>query len=361
MIKKLLLNLEHLAENKQLCSPILVNLKQKDVAIMEQASLELFSLLDSDKYNAFHVENTSWFKNDRETGNNHQLGMLGFDFHVTAEGPRLIEINSNAGGLVTSSIWSHRKDSSKLENVLSMFARSFTEEFQRFKHHPAKTMVIVDNSPKQQFTFYDLLLTQQLMEAFGLSCDIADVNDQLDGYDIIYNRSCDFMFERNEMKCIKKIYQEGNACVVPNPYMFSRLSDKRALITLYNYLKETSDLSLPFSRQVVLPCMHIHDFVEAGLKRSGWFFKPAMAYGGYGVYRGRKISMVKFKEIAEKDFIAQKAAVLQEIDYQDESYKYDIRVFAWRGNIIDLSVRTYQGRITNFRTPNGGYASFTVD
>lgn len=38
------------------------------------------------------------------------------------------------------------------------------------------------------------------------------------------------------------------------------------------------------------------------------------------------------------------------------SLKYDLRVYAYDGQIQLLAARLYQGQTTNFRTPGGGFA-----
>jgi hypothetical protein len=40
--------------------------------------------------------------------------------------------------------------------------------------------------------------------------------------------------------------------------------------------------------------------------------------------------------------------------------KYDLRVYAYAGEIQLLAARLYQGQTTNFRTPGGGFAPVRV-
>jgi|UPI00037534FB hypothetical protein len=353
------LNLMKYAGEKLLCSPITVDLEQKDVDMMYETSIEVFSLLESESYNDFFRRNNILRKQEEDCCFSKPLCVVGVDFHITPEGPKLIEINSNAGGLVTSALWAHRDTPEKVEKILTLFAKSFLTEFKQVTKKNAINMAIVDEDPYAQFTIYDLLLTQDLMRLNGVTCDIVDSNSITNKYDIIYNRTCDFLLNTEKSVCLNRAYDKKHNILVPNPYMFSKISDKRSLVDIYNFVCENSEM-FPAMSKTLLECMHIKDFSDSGLKRSGWFFKPGMEYGGAGVYRGRKISMIKFQEIIQQEFIAQREATPPTITYLDQDFKYDVRVFVWRDTIIDLSIRVYQGRITNFRTLNGGYASYRI-
>ncbi|MDQ6995504.1 MAG: hypothetical protein Q9M18_07910 [Mariprofundaceae bacterium] len=361
MINNLNLNLMKYAREKTLCSPITVDLEQKDVDLMYKTSIEVFSLLNSSSYNDFFQKNNLLKGSDvsHDLNFDKPLCAIGIDFHITPEGPKLIEINSNAGGLVTSALWAHRDKPEEAEKTLALFVNSFSTEFQQKMNKKALNMAIVDEDPYAQFTIYDLLLTQELMRFYDIACDIVDSNSVVGTYDIIYNRTCDFLLNSEKSVHLNRAHDKNHNIVVPNPYMFTRVSDKRSLVTIYNFIRENSEI-FPAMNKTLLECMHIKDFVDSGLKRSGWFFKPGMAYGGTGVYRGRKISMIKFQEIIQQEFIAQRAATPPTTTHLSEDFKYDVRVFVWRDTIIDLSIRAYQGRITNFRTLNGGYTSYCI-
>ncbi len=346
-------------QHLSICSPINIEIKKSDAELMQEASVQLFSLLSSEQYRRFFLTHNNWFDASLLQVNHRPLSMIGVDFHITHEGPKIIEINSNAGGLVTSAIWAHRHDHQRMHNALSAFVLSMQESYREMTGNDLKTMAITDHDPEHQFTIYDFLLTKKLMESIGVRCDILDPKDLNSNYDFIYNRSCDFLLSSEDSQTMKSLYTSGDCCVAPNPYMFCLLSDKRAMVTINDFLSaHEGDYSA--LRSALLPCMHIRDFVATGNRRSGWYFKHAMQYGGADVFRGRKLSVAKLQHILSEDYIVQKEAKPATVLYNEVPFKYDVRVFVWKEQVIDLSIRTYRGRITNFRTPEGGYASFNV-
>jgi len=358
MIHKLQMYLKQISKEKLICSPLQVPLRNDDITLMEDSSKELFSLLLSEKYNEFFISKAQWNPKVAEQVKTSPLCMIGVDFHVTSEGPKLIEVNSNAGGFVPAAVWAHRNDPEHLEHVLSSFSSMFSDEYAAYSGNGSlRSCAIVDECPQNQFTSYDFSMTQDVLQASGVECDILDVHDNYSQCDLVYNRSCDFYFKSTLAQELKSFYLEDSVCVLPNPYAFSRVSDKRALLIIRDFM-ESYPHRLPALESVFLPCMDIGEFEQSGLRRAGWFFKPAMLYGGEGVFRGRKISMVKFRELLNQEFIVQAEALPGKIDFRGESFKFDVRVFVYRHQVMDLSVRVYQGRLTNFRTVNGGYASY---
>lgn len=347
---------DRLAEGKRLCSPIVVPLKHEDVVVMGRAALEICSLYDDRDY----LEHTSSFVPEvrfLEGRSHYPLWMIGVDFHVAEDGPKLIEVNSNAGGYVTSALWAHKNNAYNLKEKLSRFVLSLFETYQQWNSSQPNSVQIVDDDPFGQFTYYDMKLSQELFRHFGVISQIDDVSKASDQFDIIYNRSCDFLFARSESKRLRDIFISGQSFVFPNPYAFSLLSDKRVLVALNSFSELGKYKNL---NRVLLPCKLIRDFSNEQMSRRGWVFKPAQEYAGTGVFRGKKISRVKYEEILNKDYVAQKEARPGTVDYEGETYKYDVRVFATPSEVLDISVRAYTGRLTNFRSENGGYARFRI-
>ena len=40
--------------------------------------------------------------------------------------------------------------------------------------------------------------------------------------------------------------------------------------------------------------------------------------------------------------------------------KFDVRAYAYRGEILLLGARVYQGQVTNLRSPGGGFSAICV-
>ena len=94
----------------------------------------------------------------------------GFDFHVCADGPKLIEINTNAGGALLNAAAEWRRpaccgarESALLATSRAMLERDFFDMFQQEWRiargdRPLRTVAIVDDQPEGQFLYPEFLL-----------------------------------------------------------------------------------------------------------------------------------------------------------------------------------------------------------
>ena len=118
---------------------------------------------------------------------------MGYDFHLTESGPRLIEINTNAGGAMLSLAltraqraycdaareWLHAAtDIAQLEQRwLDMFAREWALQRPGVPlvpaQGPARTLAIVDEDPPSQYLYPEFLLFQDLFRRAGIDAVIA--------------------------------------------------------------------------------------------------------------------------------------------------------------------------------------------
>jgi hypothetical protein len=57
--------------------------------------------------------------------------------------------------------------------------------------------------------------------------------------------------------------------------------------------------------------------------------------------------------------VAANTRVTKEGDDKDV-YKFDIRAYTYRGKVLLLAARMYQGQTTNFRTVGGGFAPILI-
>jgi len=140
---------------------------------------------------------------------------MGYDFHLSAQGPQLIEINTNAGGLLLNVAlaraqeacckeldWAFssnaRRDTLK-KSVFDMFAAEW--QLQRGAA-PWRSVVIVDHAPLEQYLAPEFELFRQLFAQCGVTAAIADPSElswqngklwhQGAPVDMVYNRLTDF-------------------------------------------------------------------------------------------------------------------------------------------------------------------------
>ena len=109
---------------------------------------------------------------------------MGFDFHVDASGPKLIEINTNAGGafLNVAARAAHRACCDAIDDVQPAEAQlehdivsMFEAEWRLARgDRPLRTIAIVDGNPSGQYLYPEFLLARQLFESRGTRSFIVD-------------------------------------------------------------------------------------------------------------------------------------------------------------------------------------------
>jgi len=315
---------------------------------------------------------------------------FGYDFHLGADGPQLIEINTNAGGVLLS-LYLASAQQACCDEVITFFGgrtnfadaeyeliAMFKEEWKsQFPDETLHTIAIVDREPSAQFLYPEFLLFQSLFERHGIEVIIADPIDFTikenrlksggENIDLVYNRLTDFYLEMPESACLLEAYRKGIAVFTPSPYLYALYADKRNLPLLSDAhrLKELGvddeaitalSHSLPATVTVTK-----ENAAQLWTNRKQLFFKPATGYGSRGAYRGAKLTQRVWGNIVHADYIAQAMVPPSErqliIDGEKQSLKLDIRCVTYKGKIQQLSARLYQGQTTNLRTAGGGLAT----
>lgn len=312
---------------------------------------------------------------------------MGYDFHLTDDGPRLIEVNTNAGGAFLNA---HllRAQSACCSEVDAALRRSGEEAFDtavvrmfenewRLQGRAGKPqrIAIVDDRPQEQYLYPEFLLAQRLLQRHGFEAHVADAarlqyeNGQLllDGarIELVYNRLVDFALARSEHAALRAAYLDGAAVVTPNPRAHALLADKRNLTLLSDHdllrswgvSAETLEALRGIPRTVGVTAQNAQHLWQT---RKQLFFKPAAGYGSKAVYRGDKLTKGVWAEIVRGGYIAQEFAEPSErtirIDGEQQARKVDVRLYVYGGQILLSAARLYQGQTTNFRTPGGGFA-----
>ncbi len=309
----------------------------------------------------------------------HDAVMMCYDFHLTAEGPRLIEVNTNAGGGLLAYLAHQPVQSSPLEinsklknRLLAMFS-SEMQQFSGGKKSKPNRIVIIDETPEQQYLYGEMQAFASLLTSSGIPTEIAEPHQlkaDADGItlngaviDMIYNRHCDFYLESENLAGVRSAYLNHSVCLTPNPHMYGLLADKRRLV-LWSDPELISQMSLSATDQKLLTACVPPSFLLADLSgdevwraRKSWVFKPVTRFGSRGVLLGAKISRSRFNKLLPEETLVQQLALpsLTEVP-EYGSMKTDLRLYAYRGRVLGVTARLYQGQVTNLRTPGGGFA-----
>ncbi len=314
---------------------------------------------------------------------------LGYDFHLGAEGPQLIEINTNAGGglLNAKLLRAQRACCGQMAATISVqtapeaaFVAMFREEWRRARGaQRLNCIAIVDESPDQQYLAPEFELFRDLFQSHGIAAVVADPAQlsfhPADGQlrcgsqivDLVYNRLTDFAFDDPRHRALRDAYLADAVVATPHPHAHALYADKRNLVALTDEpwlagvgvgAAERALLLGGIPRTVEVLPDNAETFWSG---RKQWFFKPAAGYGSKAAYRGDKLTKRVFAEISRGGYIAQALVPPSErrllVDGVEQDLKLDLRNYVYRGAVQLVSARLYQGQTTNFRTPGGGFAA----
>ncbi len=314
---------------------------------------------------------------------------VAFDFHLTPDGLRLIEVNSNAGGgflnTILTQAWNENRQQQTSGELLrhltaDWFTMLLTEWRLQRGEQVLNTVAIVDEVPENQFLYPEFILCREMFREHGIHAIVADPAELTprDGalwhgetrIDMVYNRLTDFYLENPRHPALRDTYLAGEVALTPHPRNHALYADKRNLIPLGNAsLLHEWGLPEPLAQQVskVIPATTLVDPASAEklwANRRKLFFKPVSGFGSKGAYRGDKLTKRVWGEIINGEYVAQTLAPAhqQEIQLGDETVamKVDLRCYAYRGKVQLLAARLYRGQTTNFRTLGGGFAPVFV-
>ena len=320
-----------------------------------------------------------------------QGALMGYDFHLGEDGPKLIEVNTNAGGAFLNALLARAQTRCCVGRVLvaddSLVSRfevqviaMFRSEWRRQRGAaPLRRIAVVDDAPTDQYLYPEFVLVQQMLARHGIDAVICDPQALTLGeaglnfgalpIDLVYNRLVDFTLSESGHAALRDAYQTGAVVLTPNPNNHALLAHKRNLVLLSDpsALAALGVEPTQAERLRAVPQTRLvtpQNAEELWLTRRQLFFKPVSGHGGKAVYRGDKLTKSVWTEIARADYVAQ-ALVLPgqrmiQIDGVPTARKVDFRLYTYAAKPLLVAARIYQGQTTNFRTPGGGFAPVLI-
>ncbi|RMH50305.1 MAG: hypothetical protein D6682_07280 [Zetaproteobacteria bacterium] len=290
--------------------------------------------------------------------------LMGYDFHLTDDGPRLIEINNNAGGLFQRGEWLPQPTWRVWHEPLEARLRAmFPPSWRR--------LAIVDAAITEQPMYPEMAAYARLLEAEGRTvrlCTPEEIEGGAEGLflhgmriDAIYNRHTDFYLESPEMAAIRAAFTAGTVALNPHPRSYALIGDKGRLADIW--LPGLLEEALPAAevaaiRALVPPTLRMRDRDPDWWwrRRKQWVFKPTARHGGKGVMRGGDISRARFARLDLDDMVAQQLVPPGRVEVDGVSFKADFRLYMHGATPIALAGRIWRGAVTNFRHPGSGWA-----
>jgi hypothetical protein len=316
-------------------------------------------------------------------------GLLGFDFHLASGGPRLIEVNTNPGGVLLNAVLGRAQRSCCSVSASPYTAPGESADIEesiygvllaewRLQRGPAtlRSVAVIDENPPQQYLYPEFLLFANVLRRHGVQVVICDPSEIVarDGclwhgeqaIDFVYNRLTDFPLQLPGNAVIKTAYLAGAVVVSPHPRAHALYADKRNLTLLSDagFVKTTGIADeLASALQEGIPRTELLTAENRAVlwqHRRRLFFKPSAGYGSKATYRGDKLTKRVWEELSAGTYVAQALVAPSERQLADVDteppLKVDIRLYTYAGAIKLVAARLYRGQTTNFRTPGGGFA-----
>lgn len=299
--------------------------------------------------------------------------LMGYDFHLTPDGPRLIEVNTNAGGALLAA---RATEASGCPGFVEALEASLFRSFVREHGGDApRAVAIVDDRPREQFLHPEFVLFARLLERHGVSAQIADPRElRWDGealrregapLDFVYARTTDFALSSPASAPVRDAWDAGAITLSPNPRHHATFAHKARLCTWSD--PDALGALAPADRatlgRVVPRTVRVGPENADALwaARGGWFFKSVAGFGSRAAYRGDKLTRGKWAEILSvpDSYVAQALVPPSTRRFASvaEPLKVDLRAIAYDGAVQSLFARLYHGQTTNLRTPGGGFAA----
>ncbi|MBF0610656.1 MAG: hypothetical protein G8345_13670 [Magnetococcales bacterium] len=310
---------------------------------------------------------------------------MGYDFHITPQGPRLIEVNTNAGGLLLAWLAHHDGDlfdwrsqiPQKIikDALASPLAAAFRQEA-RLAGVEVQRAVILDDTPEGQFLYPEMVIYQHLFQAMGwqaviaspqeLTMDANGVYWQGEAVQLIYNRHCDFYLETPAMAGLAAAWMGQKVALTPHPRVYGLLADKRrmplwqegSLLARCGFSAE----EVAWVQQWIPASGMLENFSgdEIWQERKKWVLKPVTSFGSRGVVLGESMSRTRFNSLTPATTLVQEMVPPSLVVHGEEKLKCDWRLFAYQDRILAVAARLYKGQVTNLRSEGSGFAKVII-
>lgn len=301
--------------------------------------------------------------------------LLSYDVHPSPEGPVLIEVNTNAGGIATAMQAAREINTCCRDWEQDILEGRLLQLFRRdlLGDDPAKAGVvaIVDDELTSQALLPEMHALAELMRRHAREVRVVDAAELTYGdgrlrhdaaaIDCVYWRSTDFLIAEPRHAAIRRAMEEGTTVVAPSPQAYAAIADKRRFLDWSRQpeLARDPDAGQVFKVAETVP-MSDRTAEQWHADRAGWVFKPASGHGSRGVYVGKSISRHKLDQLPFDAYLAQRYAPHPVIDRDGRAWKYDIRFYADRGTVIGAVARVFHGQVVGMREAGSGFAPVRI-
>ncbi|MEQ1440338.1 hypothetical protein AAG565_13345 [Fontimonas sp. SYSU GA230001] len=301
--------------------------------------------------------------------------LLSYDVHPTPGGPVLIEVNTNAGGVLSAISAARAVNNCCPDCEQDRLRARLLELFKRDLLGPdpdhCGIVAIVDDHLASQPLLGEMQALAALMRPHADDVRVLDAGElRYEGgrlrhgataIDRVYWRSTDFTIEDPEHAAVRRALDAGAITLAPSPDAWRAIADKRRFVEWSHAPELSRDAGSGLTFRIAQTVPMATQTLDAWYaERRDWVFKPVSGHASKGVYVGKSISRSRLAELPAGDYLAQRYAPHPVIDRNGQPWKYDVRFFADRGEIIGAAARVFQGQVVGLRTPGSGFAPVRI-
>jgi len=313
-----------------------------------------------------------------------------WDFHLPPEGGwQLIEFNDNGSGFIFAAIINalylevaglgqeKRIAAPARLPAFNQHIGDLVEQEARifFGECPADLFLILDDAQSlQQGKFRrELELLCDLFRRRGWRAELGfPAATHWDGRRLVFegqavsfivNRSTDFLWQSEDFSALRRAYEAGRVYVAPNPFTYATRSDKRLLewLSLPHWDKELG--IEPGERQILsahVPETHLVRAENVELlaqRKQDLVFKPVHGFAGRGLLGSATVGRARLRRLAKhgEGYVAQRWVAKPCMEVEGTPLWTDLRVWAYRGEIFELSGRASRRQDRLELTAGGGW------
>ena len=297
-----------------------------------------------------------------------------WDFHCPPEGGfQLIEFNDNGSGFLYAAIVNAlyyeaaglaRDAGVAPPAAIAAFRQAIADMVEReatafFGERPAEQLLVLDDFDSLRAGKFrgELALLRDSLAERGWRAELGcPAETRWDGRRLtfderpvafIVNRSTDFFWNADEFAALRSAYQAGRLYAAPNPFTYATRSDKRLLEWLSSP-RWDDDLAIDAAERAILsahtPQTHLlgADNVDALARaKRDFVFKPLHGFAGRGLIDSAALGRARLRRLVKhgEGYVAQKRIAKPFIDVDGARLWTDLRIWAYRGEIVLVSGR----------------------
>jgi hypothetical protein len=297
-----------------------------------------------------------------------------WDFHCPPEGGfQLIEFNDNGSGFlyaaIVNALYYEAAGLARDARVappaaIAAFRQAIADMVEReatafFGERPAEQLLVLDDFDSLRAGKFrgELALLRDSLAERGWRAELGcPAETRWDGRRLtfderpvafIVNRSTDFFWNADEFAALRSAYQAGRLYAAPNPFTYATRSDKRLLEWLSSP-RWDDDLAIDAAERAILsahtPQTHLlgADNVDALARaKRDFVFKPLHGFAGRGLIDSAALGRARLRRLVKhgEGYVAQKRIAKPFIDVDGARLWTDLRIWAYRGEIVLVSGR----------------------